>query len=99
MSFTIFFRNTGSVPHKWGDGGRLPYGKRTNIHATTLTTIYLLQPVLPVLQQEFGVDEKRASLVIAAVIFGMALSNLPFGRLADRWPIKPIIAAGGLVVV
>ncbi len=67
--------------------------------SAAFTTIYLLQPVLPVLQQEFNVDEKRASLGIAAVIFGMALSNLPFGRLADRWSIKPIIAAGGLMVV
>jgi YNFM family putative membrane transporter len=67
--------------------------------SAAFTTIYLLQPVLPVLQQEFGVDESRASLAISAVILGIALSNLPFGRLADRRPIKPIIAAGGVVVV
>ena len=67
--------------------------------SAAFTTIYLLQPVLPVLQQEFGVDENRASLAISAVIFGIALSNLPFGRLADRRPIKPIIACGGFVVV
>lgn len=67
--------------------------------SAAFTTIYLLQPVLPVLQQEFGVDESHASLAISAVILGIALSNLPFGRLADRHPIKPIIAAGGMVVV
>lgn len=67
--------------------------------SAAFTTIYLLQPVLPVLQQEFGIDESRASLTISAVILGMALSNLPFGRLADRYPIKPIIATGGMVVV
>ncbi len=67
--------------------------------SASFTTIYLLQPVLPVLQQEFGVDEKRASLAISAVILGVALSNLPFGRLADRLPVKPLIAVGGLVVV
>jgi YNFM family putative membrane transporter len=67
--------------------------------SASFTTIYLLQPVLPVLQQEFGVDEKQASLAISAVILGIALSNLPFGRMADRVPIKPIIATGGLVVV
>jgi YNFM family putative membrane transporter len=55
--------------------------------------------VLPVLQQEFGIDENQASLGISAVILGIALSNLPFGRLADRRPIKPIILAGGLVVI
>jgi YNFM family putative membrane transporter len=63
--------------------------------SAAFTTIYLLQPVLPILQQEFGVDEKQASLAISAVILGIALSNLPFGRLADRLPIRPIIAAGG----
>ena len=67
--------------------------------SAAFTTIYLLQPVLPVLQQEFGVDESSASLAISGVILGIALSNLPFGRLADRRPIKPIIAAGGMVVV
>lgn len=67
--------------------------------SASFTTIYLLQPVLPVLQQEFGVDENKASLGISAVILGIALSNLPFGHLADRRPIKPIILVGGLVVV
>jgi MFS transporter, YNFM family, putative membrane transport protein len=67
--------------------------------SAAFTTIYLLQPVLPVLQQEFGIDESRASLTISAVILGMALSNLPFGQLVDRYPIKPIIATGGMVVV
>jgi MFS transporter, YNFM family, putative membrane transport protein len=67
--------------------------------SAAFTTIYLLQPVLPVLQQEFGVDESHASLAISAVILGIALSNLPFGRLVDRHPIKPIIATGGMVVV
>ena len=67
--------------------------------SAAFTTIYLLQPVLPVLQQEFGVDEKQASLVISAVILGIAVSNLPFGHLADRFPVRPIIACGGGVVV
>jgi YNFM family putative membrane transporter len=62
------------------------------------TTIYLLQPVLPVLQLEFGVDEHQASMGISAVILGIALSNLFFGWLADRRPIRPILAAGGVVV-
>ena len=62
------------------------------------TTIYLVQPVLPVLRQEFGVDEARASWAISAVVLGIALSNLPFGRIADLYPVKPIIAVGGVVV-
>jgi len=63
------------------------------------TTIYITQPVLPVLQAEFGVGEARASLTISAVIFGIALSNLPLGSAADRFPIRPMIAVGGFLVV
>lgn len=62
------------------------------------TTIYITQPVLPILQGEFGVGEIRASLTISAVIFGIALSNLPLGRAADRLLIKPIIMTGGCVI-
>ncbi|MCU0560662.1 MAG: MFS transporter [Desulfobacterales bacterium] len=66
--------------------------------SAAFTAIYLTQPVLPVIRQEFGVDEKRASLTVSAVILGIALSNLPFGRLSDRTRIKPLIAVGGAVV-
>ncbi len=62
------------------------------------TTVYITQPVLPVLQAEFGVDEAQASHSISAVILGIALANLPFGILADRFRIKPIILTGGLVI-
>ena len=62
------------------------------------TNIYITQPVLPVLSAEFGVDETRASLSVSAVILGIALSILPFGRLADRYAIRPIILVGGLAM-
>ena len=63
--------------------------------AATFSTIYLTQPVLPVLRNEFGVDPARASLTVSAVIFGIALATLPFGWLADRLPARPIILFGG----
>ncbi len=62
------------------------------------TTVYIPQPVLPVLRQQFGVGEGAASLTVSAVVLGIALANLPFGALADRWPIRPILLTGGLVV-
>ncbi len=65
---------------------------------TAFTTIYITQPVLPVLQREFGVSERVASYTIASVILGIALSTLPFGVIADRYAIRPIILMGGLVV-
>jgi YNFM family putative membrane transporter len=62
------------------------------------TTVYIPQPVLPVLRQQFGVGEGAASLTVSAVVLGIALANLPFGALADRLPIRPILLTGGLVI-
>jgi MFS transporter, YNFM family, putative membrane transport protein len=66
--------------------------------AAAFTTIYITQPVLPVLQSEFGVSASTASLSVSMVVLGIALANLPFGMAADRYPIRPIILAGGSVV-
>ena len=66
--------------------------------AAAFTTIYITQPVLPVLQAEFGVSANAASLSVSAVVLGIALANLPFGMAADRYPIRPIILTGGAVV-
>jgi YNFM family putative membrane transporter len=62
------------------------------------TNIYITQPVLPVLSAEFGINESTASFSVSAVILGIALSNLPFGRLADRYAVKPIILTGGCAI-
>lgn len=62
------------------------------------TTVYIPQPVLPVLRQTFGVGAGTASLTVSAVVLGIALANLPFGALADRMAIRPILLTGGLVV-
>ena len=66
--------------------------------AAALTTVYITQPVLPILQQEFGVNPSQASYTVSAVILGIALANLPFGMLADRFPIQRLILVGGAVV-
>ena len=58
------------------------------------TNIYITQPVLPVLQEEFQATSVTVSFTISAVILGIALANLPFGVLADRLPIRPIILTG-----
>ena len=62
------------------------------------TNIYVTQPVLPILQEEFASDLVTVSFTVSAVILGIALANLPFGLLADRLPIHPIILTGGIVV-
>jgi YNFM family putative membrane transporter len=66
--------------------------------AASFTNVYLTQPVLPVLQAEFAASTLQVSFTVAAVILGIALSNLPFGVLADRLPIQPIILTGGIAV-
>ncbi len=66
--------------------------------ASAFTNIYLTQPVLPVLQQEFNASAVEVSWSISAVILGIALANIPFGMVIDRWPIRPILLAGGGMV-
>lgn len=64
----------------------------------SFTNIYLTQPILPVLQTEFGVSPVKVSLTVSAVILGIVISNLFFGVLSDRAPIHPILMVGGLCV-
>jgi len=75
------------------EGTRLFQARVFLLVAAAFSTIYLTQPVLPVLREEFGIDAARASLTVSAVIFGIALATLPFGRLADRFPARPIISS------
>jgi MFS transporter, YNFM family, putative membrane transport protein len=91
------------------DGGQrneMMAGRHTGLQAiifflvsSTFMTIYITQPVLPVIRSEFGVSESYASLTISAVIFGIALATLPFGRLVDTFPMRPILFTGGFMVV
>ncbi len=66
--------------------------------SSAITNMYITQPVLPVLQDEFGVDLVLASFSVSIVILGISLSNLPFGILADKIAIHPIILVGGCMV-
>jgi MFS transporter, YNFM family, putative membrane transport protein len=66
--------------------------------SASFANIYITQPILPALQKEFSTDMVVVSFTVSAVIFGIAISNLPFGFLADRLPIHPIIFVGGVLV-
>lgn len=66
--------------------------------SASFTNIYLTQPVLPVLEAEFGVSPVQVSLTVSFVILGIVLSNLFFGYLSDRYPIQPILLGGGFFV-
>jgi len=66
--------------------------------AAAFTNIYITQPVLPVLQDEFSISPVQVSMTVSIVILGIILSNLFFGYLADILPIRSIILTGGLCV-
>ena len=66
--------------------------------SASFTNIYITQPILPVLQDEFAVTPVQVSLTVSAVILGIVLSNLFFGVLSDRLSIHPIILVGGACV-
>lgn len=61
-------------------------------------SIYLTQPNLPSLQAYFDTDLPSVSATVSTLILGFAIANIPFGLAADRWPIKPLLAVGGLVL-
>jgi YNFM family putative membrane transporter len=66
--------------------------------AAAITNLYITQPVLPIIEQEFKVGAATASLTVSMVILGIALSNLPFGWLADRYPVHRLIGLGAAVI-
>ncbi len=66
--------------------------------AAAFTNIYITQPVLTVLQQEFASDLVHVSFTVSAVFLGLALTTLPFGVLVDRLPIRPIVVTGAIIV-
>jgi YNFM family putative membrane transporter len=68
------------------------------VAAAAFSSVYITQPVLPVLAGEFGATAFEVSLTVSAVILGIAISILPFGILSDQAPVHRILLAGGLIV-
>lgn len=66
--------------------------------AAAFSTVYITQPVLPILTQEFGADPALVSFTVSAVVLGIAISILPIGILADRLPVHRILIIGGIAV-
>lgn len=60
--------------------------------------IYITQPILSVLEDEFHASILQVSFSVSAVLLGIALGNLPFGWLADRWPVGRLVLLGGSVI-
>ena len=60
--------------------------------------IYITQPILSVLESEFHASTLHVSFSVSAVLLGIAFANLPFGWLADRWPVGRLVVLGGSVI-
>ncbi len=65
---------------------------------TAFTNIYITQPLLPVLEGQFDADTVAVAWTVSAVLLGIALANLPFGYLADRVPMRALLALGGSAI-
>jgi YNFM family putative membrane transporter len=94
---------TDTSPQKTENQAQIPgtFGLQALVFAlvaAAVSNVYITQPVLPVIQQEFGVSPSQASYTVSAVILGISLANLPFGILADRFPVRRLILVGGAVV-
>lgn len=53
--------------------------------------LYCVQPLLPELAREFGVNAATASLAVSLTTVCLALGLLALGSVADRWGRKPLI--------
>jgi DHA1 family 2-module integral membrane pump EmrD-like MFS transporter len=54
----------------------------------------LYVPTLPALSGEFGVTAAQAQATISHYLFGLALAQLVFGPLSDRWGRRVVLAFG-----
>jgi YNFM family putative membrane transporter len=66
--------------------------------AAAFTNIYITQPILPLIEREFAASTSVVAWTLSAVLLGIALANLPFGWLADRAPLRPIILSGASAI-
>jgi len=55
--------------------------------AATFSTIYLTQPVLPVLREEFGVDAAKASLTLVMALLLIPVAAGILEARSDRVPV------------
>lgn len=59
--------------------------------AMSATSIDIVLPTTPALEQSFGVGAEDAQLVITAYVAGMSLGLIPIGMLGDRFGRRPVI--------
>jgi YNFM family putative membrane transporter len=60
---------------------------------TTFALLYCVQPLLPILAREFGVDAATSSLALSLSTMTMAVAMLVISSLADGWGRKAVMGA------
>jgi MFS transporter, YNFM family, putative membrane transport protein len=65
---------------------------------TVFADMYITQPLLPQLSQDFGVSAATAGLTISAVVFTTALTSSGYGPLSDVLGRRPIMVWGTLLL-
>lgn len=60
--------------------------------------IYVVQPILPLIGADLGVGADRASLAVTSTLVALAVANLAWGPVADRWGRKPVMVLGALAL-
>src|SRR5947209_8326029 len=65
----------------------------------TFALLYSMQPLLPLLSKDFGLDAAGSSWAVSAATIGVALSLIPIGMVSDRLGRKALMATSQLLVV
>jgi MFS transporter, DHA1 family, multidrug resistance protein len=73
---------------------RPPYVVLVAISAVGPLALNIFVPSMPGLQSEFGVSYGRVQLTLTLYIIGMALCQLVYGPLSDRFGRRPVLLAG-----
>jgi multidrug resistance protein len=81
-----------ATPHPVLD--RPPYVVLVAISAVGPLALNIFVPSMPGLQSEFGVSYGRVQLTLTLYIIGMALCQLVYGPLSDRFGRRPVLLAG-----
>lgn len=59
--------------------------------------INMYLPSLPTLERSFNAHPAEVQLTVAVYFFGLALAQLPYGTLADRWGRRPPMLMGMII--
>lgn len=60
--------------------------------------MYITQPILPILSQEFGIAPATAGLSVSAVVLLIALASPIYGPLSDQWGRKRVMVGSCLLL-